>query len=272
MITRLMYVLAVLITLAAQASAQPAAILEERVRLRYVPPSHMIERLNTLAGIPSATSRMLEMRADDPSGTLLVRIPATVGDHIDRERLRLFLRDQIARLDQPQQLVQLHIYLVETAALTDREFLALDRELRTKATPFPAGVRGKGVIYEERTVHPSLEILNFGGVQSERYSISPRGPVTATGRLLPHLREDGRVMITLTMRAQLTAGETFQNGTSELQFNETAAPPPNAPLVVVAGTHNPIQPRNEEPFPGRHELMLYIWAQPAAQQTTTINR
>lgn len=242
--------------------------LEERIRLRHVKPSKMVERVETLAGLPGEATRQLKVTAEDQTDTLVIRVPASYGDHLDKERLRLLLREYVARLDQPDRKVLMHVYMVHNTLLTEEEFVTLDRELRRGPVQFQQGTTKKGVVFHSTGEYQALEFVTVDKMQAERFAKTQPDPVMVKGRILPSVREDGVAAVTLDLQATASGPTAFLDGNREIHIGESAAPGNKKPLIIVGGQRLPMADTKSEETPGRYELMVYVWVVPAKDKAT----
>ncbi|CAN5310551.1 hypothetical protein BH09SUM1_BH09SUM1_14620 [soil metagenome] len=234
-------------------------VMEDRVRVRYLEPSVILQRVQYLAGIPPEGDRRLMLRGDDAADTIVIQIPESYGDPMERERMRLMLRDYIARLDAPDPTVDLDIYLVQSNLLTDEEFKTLDAALRKGPLKLPKGSTSKGVVFHREMETPNLSLISISEEQKETRASTRPEPVRVVGRVLPSVRPDGRVYIVAALTATAMQ-KPFAQNKSELPINERAIASKEQPLVIVAGEKITTADGQREAFPGRHEVMLYIWA------------
>jgi len=244
------------------ASAQP--VLEDRIRVRHLEPSAIMERVNLLAGLPPQADPRIRLQADDASDTIVISIPQSLGDPLEREQLRLTLREYIHALDQPQQQVELFLYLVQANLLTEGEFRRLDAELRAAPPRIEPGVLPKGVVVHDAVRADNLTMVAVDRTQVEASGQTRPDPVSLHGRILPSLQPDGRVYVAAMLKAR-AEGEPFAGSQRELEITDRATPAGNQPLIIVAGQKMPLGDAGREAFPGRHEIMLYVWARPAGE-------
>jgi len=259
----LRYALILLLTLCVAATSPAEVVLEDRIPIRHITPTQMVDRVQVLAGFPEVAARRIQLEADDANKNVIARIPASMGDPLERERLRLLLREYISKLDQPDRKVLVHLYMVHNSLLTEEEFLLLDKELRRSPVKFEPGTTKKGVVFHNSGEYPALEIVPVDKTQAERFATSQPDPVSVKGRMLPTIREDGRASMTFELTASTTGPTGFLDGSREIRFGESAAPGEAKPLIVfIGGQRIPMENTRKEPHPGRYELMVYLWLAP----------
>lgn len=228
----------------------PAA--QEIVRLRHVPASQMLERLQVL-GVS------YPMTADDRSGSLTINLPATT-DIISRERTVAVVRDAAQKMDAPQRPIRLSVYVVQSELLTPDEFLALDTALRTKRLDTHEGLTAKGVVFRKEDKMTNLMIYQVAETQSEARATTRPEPLSLKGRVVPAQQEDGRLLVAAEFG--IDAGERPM-GNTPAQFTVLGKGvlSPTAPLVMAGGEAMPLNDASGS-LRVRHEFMIYLWAAP----------
>jgi hypothetical protein len=257
---RTLLLLAALALTGSSLSAQ--GFIEERYRVMHSEPSRLIERIDLLSGYPQSQSRRVTLQADDAADTLIIRIPQDYGDAFERERFLVLMREFVERMDQPEPQVRLNFVIVQTSLLTDAEFATLDDQLRSNPESFPVGVRPKGVVFSHRGTHRPNETLTIDEGQAEHSAITQPDPVYVKGRVLPVTKSGGKIGL-ITEFIATSTGAPFQGDQKELRIAQSALATPERALVLVGGERLPHSEATEKnQFPGKHEVMVYVWSMP----------
>lgn len=256
----LLWLLLFLSTLRSAALAQGDIV--ERIPVTHLKPSLILNRIDVLAGLPTG-ARAVDIRADDPTATIVVRIPHDYKDQLERDRVLAILRDFVAHLDRPEPELTVDIYVVQTNLLSDEEFKILDDKLKKEPLDMERGVTAKGVVYFKQVLAQNQEVFAIDDQMREARGVTRADPVRLTGRMLPALRGKDDVFLSADLRIA-GSEQPLANGKKEVIVRGTGETTSGKPMVIFAGELKRLSEPKLDTFPARHEVMIYIWARPEA--------
>ncbi len=251
--------LPLLLLLAGNAAAQ--RVWEERIPVRNLKPSKILDRIDVLAGLPSGGSRGIDIRPDDATNTIVVRMSENYKDEIERDRLMLILKDFVSHVDRPEPPLAVDLYVVQTNLLSDEEFKVLDETLKNRPLALERGSTAKGVVFYKQLRAENQEVFSINDQLREARATTRPEPVRLEGKLMPALRAPNTVFISTSMK--ITAVDRpLAPGRMDLVVSGKAETTNTKPMVIFAGEMKRLADPAMETFPTRHEIMVYIWATP----------
>lgn len=236
------------------------AAFERRFQLRYIKPSVLLERVTLLGATDPTQADRVSMRAEDATNMLVVRVGREAGSELERERLFLAVRDLIERFDKAEPRVRYHLYIVQTELLTDTQYRTLDGELRKgPLAGVPGGELARGVVFRRSGELRHLEIESLGEAQREWLAQTRPEPVTVTGDLLAANETSGRAYLSFDLQV-VSSDRPLGGSEGAVRLRSNAPLRKGEPLIFVGGKRRPTN-QSGDPFPGRHEIMMYLYAE-----------
>jgi hypothetical protein len=239
------FLLPVLLVLSA--TILPAQTLEERIRLNHLEPSQLVERLQLVLG------NDLQVVPDDKAKTLILRLPTVEGNELDVERQRLIARQIIAALDEPVPDIEITIYALQPAMLSDGELKNLESRLLEKPLEFPKGISPKGVIFWTKREAVDKDALSIEQTQGKMPGQEITGNVKARGRVMPAVRNDDQVACVLDM--ELIRQKPDGQSSAVVPLKTTIGNASDTPVMIGSVPGDKPEDR----------VQFYIWARPKAE-------
>lgn len=232
---------------------------EDRILVKNLKPSLILERIDILAGLPAGATRTIDITADDATNAIMVRIPESYKDPLERERLIVLLRDLVSRLDQAEPAMAFDIFVVQSNLLTDDEYKLLDETLRNRKLALERGSTAKGVVAYQQVRAWNAQIVNIDQIMREARAQTRPEPVRLSGRFLAVAEPQKNCFISADLK--LTAiDRPFAPNKSEVEINSKGQSTPDKPIIFFSGELTPVNDGKKATFPARHEVMVYIWA------------
>ncbi|MCC6547515.1 hypothetical protein IT570_10145 [Candidatus Sumerlaeota bacterium] len=250
-------ILALSLLLTATASAQRG--VEDRILVKNLKPSLIMERVDILAGLPSGAARTMDIKADDNTNSITIRIPESYKDPLERERLIILLRDLISRLDRPEPTMAVDLFVVQTNLLNDAEYKLLDETLRNRKLALERGSTAKGVVAYQQVNTPNAHIIHIDQVMREARAQTRPEPVRLSGRFLAVAEPDKKCFISADLK--ITAiDRPLATNKSEVTIDDKGETTPDKPIIFFSGELAAVNDGKKTAFPARHEVMVYVWA------------
>ncbi|MEO8376465.1 MAG: hypothetical protein ABI579_02250, partial [Candidatus Sumerlaeota bacterium] len=227
--------------------------------VKNLKPSLILERIDILAGLPTGASHSIDIKADDNTNSITILIPESYKDPLERERLVVLLRDLISRIDHPEPMMAVDIFVVQSNLLNDDEYKLLDQTLRNRKLALERGSTAKGVVAYQQVKAWNAEVINIDQTMREARAQTRPEPVHLAGRFLAVAEPNKKCFISADLK--MTAiDRPFAPNKSEVAINNKGETTPESPIIFVSGELTPVNDGSKATFPARHEVMVYIWA------------